>query len=125
VIQEDTHQHYKEAAFAKTSLIISSARGFSFGFKSGLHVFTSVIVLYMSAIGEDSVFLLNTTSLRAFQIDQSAPAHKNKVTPCLLPLHLSTITGKKESQLTGDVSHPKQSVKKDKRNTAIGHWNKM
>jgi hypothetical protein len=70
-----------EAALADTRLIMSSAKGFHFGFNRGLQVFTRVITLWISAVGEDSIFLLNTTSFRVFQIVHSAPAHKNRVTP--------------------------------------------
>ena len=45
------------------------------------------------------------------KIIHSAPAQKNRVTPCFLPLHLSTIS-LKESQLIGDTSQPKQSLRK-------------
>jgi hypothetical protein len=79
--------------------------------------------LNASVAGDDNVFWLNTTSLRAFHMVHIAPAQTNSVTACFFPLHLSTISLSRESQQIGEISQPKLSLRKDQRNIAMGHWN--
>ena len=79
----------------------------------------------MIATGEVIVFLLNTTSLCAFQIVLNAPAHRNNVTCCFFPLSFVKISKNSAEQLVGDNGQLRHSRKKDHKNTTMGHWNKI
>jgi hypothetical protein len=57
------------AAPEATKLSISSAKGFSLlGYSNRRQDFTNITVLWISATGEVTIFLLNTALLHAFQI---------------------------------------------------------
>jgi len=64
-------------------------------------------------------------SFLVFQIVQSAPTQMMSVTLRLAPLQSSANSNKKSEQLVGDLVQPKETLKKDQRKIASGHWKRI
>ena len=118
----DRRMDYTDAAPADSARIISSAVGFILGFRSGLQVLISMIILWIRLSGVDNTFLLNTTSLRAFHVDHKAPAQIKQRHPLIPTSTFLYYISKHRFAVSGGRGHPKQVLRKDLRNTVGGHW---